>query len=213
MIARSIAILFVLLSCNNKESRQNKSVISNDSTNAGNKEQLFDCIPADTVSDNFSVKYIKSDSFFSIKVEIGKSDTTLPYQFNCTVPPALIPTIYSSGNNIICLRRGYGQHFREFIVCYSMGDKIQFKEFEIAIDTYLKDDIVIYQNYDTLDQICFQNIKTDSKSVIYIPSKIVARRIYESRIKNRKLEITFSDDSKFTVPIPQLSDAFGQKVK
>jgi hypothetical protein len=155
---------------------------------------LKKCIPHnDTgLNSNTSIKYIIIDSFFTVKLEINGIDTVLAYRFNCTAPRGLVPVIHSYYRGTLCMLRGGGQHFREFIIAYYDQEKIFIKEYETALATDLVNNFVVYRNYMRQEEIIVENIRTSHKKKLMLPVSYAHQPILDATIKNRKLKLGFS---------------------
>lgn len=143
--------------------------------------------------DNF-IKYIIIDTFYTLKIQVGGLDTLLPYRFTCSVPRGLVPSFYSFYRNTICLIRGTGQHYREFTICYNENNHIVINKYETALATSLEKGIVVYQNYDSLQLINVENIRTKEKRTFTIPAKFLSSNISQTIIKSNKLLLKFTDN-------------------
>src|SRR5688500_9983110 len=117
-----ITILLLFTSCVNRsiDKKITEKEVPGFSSENRTNSTLKECMPRnDTdINSNTSIKYIIIDSSFTIKLKINDIDTTLDYRFNCTAPPGLVPVIHSHYKNMICMLRGGGQHFREFVIAY-----------------------------------------------------------------------------------------------
>lgn len=140
------------------------------------------CIPyGDTVLDQKnSVGYVVVDSFFTLRVKIDGNDTLLPYRFDCSVTRGLVPSLYAYYKNTICLLRGAGQNFRQFVVCYENKDSIFIKKYETALGVDLKHSIVVYQDFKNPETIYIVNFRNGNKKVVYISMKSPSTRIVET---------------------------------
>lgn len=189
----SYFIIFLLFnSCYNQEANSSKVDRVKHDTIA--KPNINDCIPRDTIVGNIGLMYLKRDTFFSVKVMIDKRDSILSYEFNCSTPPVLIPSLYSVSKDILCLKRGYGQEYREFIICFNVEEKMTIKKYETALVADLTKGIVVYQDYDNNNNVYVENIKSGSRKAFTIPSKIISRHVSNTTIINDKLKLKFTDD-------------------
>jgi len=189
--------VILLLSCGHNEGGQKQDFANND---ANIQRKNLDCMPNDTMINKNRVRYIGGDSTFSVKITIDEHDSILPHRFSCSVPPDLFPTLYAEAKGVICLRRSSGRDFIEFIICYVDNSKMFLRTFEIALAIDLKNDNVIYQNYDSLEYVIVENYKTGYQQIVKIPPEIISPRVYDAGIKNNSLTLLFFDDKKLTVP-------------
>lgn len=200
--------IIVLLSCNDYRN-QNNHLISHQDTETKKKgaenthldSGKWECIDRkDTLLPNTSyVKYVDLDSVLGIKICISNISEVLPYGFDCSTPDGLIPVLHSYYNNIICLKRGYSQNFREFIVYVLKNEKITVRTYEIALATDLPNNIVVYQNYDTLTQIVIENFETNNKNLLEIPEELITEVIINSEIKKNRILLEFSNGVKLNL--------------
>lgn len=142
---------------------------------------------------NSYVKYVDLDSVIGIEVCINGISEVLSYGFDCSIPNALVPILHSYSNNRICLKRGQGENFREFIICALKNGKLVNRTYEIALATDLPNNIVVYQNYDTLTQIVIENLETNSKKVLIIPEELITEVIINTKINKHSLLLEFSN--------------------
>lgn len=195
-----VIISSIFFSCANKvdSSKKNKDNIIKEHLR-GNDTSLRKCIlEKDTLIDEInSVKYVVVDSFYTLKIQVGGLDTILPYQFNCSVPRGLVPSFHSFYKNTICLIKGAGQHFKVFTICYADSNRIIVKEYETALTTDLRNDIVVYQNYDSPEIVNIEHIRTKSRKVFTIPSRFLSKIVSKATIEKQKLTLKFSDNKEF----------------
>ncbi|MDF2188426.1 hypothetical protein [Paraflavitalea sp. CAU 1676] len=165
---------------------------------------LRGCIPQrDTVVDkNNSMQYIIVDSFYTVKLKVGGIDTLLSYRFDCSVPRGLVPAFHSYSKNMICLIRGSGQHYREFIISYAEDNKIIIKQFETALATDMDNTTVVYQDYSEREKIIVENIRNGRRKTFKIPSKYITD-MPRSSISNGKLKLAFSDENVISFSLPR----------
>jgi hypothetical protein len=188
----NFSIIIFFASCNNNQPEFAGPPAKPQSVD---RESLLSCFDrTDTIFDNLnSIRYVILDSSFSLKIKIGGVDTLMGYRFNCSTPRVLVPGFYSSSQNMICLKRGYGQHFREFIILYNDHDQIFIKTYETALATDLKNDLVVYRDYDSLHHVIAERIRGGSKNVFIIPEKFrKTTEIPEAEIVRGKLRIKYS---------------------
>lgn len=164
--------------------------------------RVKNCIPPDTSIKTVGVRYFDRDSVFQVQVWIEKYDTILPTYFDCNIPFGLVPIIYSVSNDIVCLLKGYGQNYRIFIICYLEKGKIILKQYETAMFTDLKNERVVYQEYNNPTRIIVENIRTGKKQIFNINSKPIYSHFHEGKIENNKL-ILFVDSSKIVFQLVQ----------
>jgi hypothetical protein len=187
----------MFFSCTNGVDNRNKSS-SIEKDIKKNDTSLRKCIlEKDTMIDHKNlIKYVIVDSFYTLKIQVGGLDTLLPYQFDCSVPRGLVPSFYSFFKNTVCLIKGTGQHYREFIICYVENNRIIIKHYETALATDLQNDIVVYQNPDTTKKIYVANIKGVSKKIFNLPAVYAGLPITKTTITKNTLSLIFSNDKK-----------------
>lgn len=168
-----LILLLLFISCKGNSNKQKKSIISET-----NQEKLADCIhQKDTlINTNLSISYPVSKDFFGVKIRIGAQDTLLNYQFNCSTPAVLVPVYYKHSSNLLVLKRGQANHFREIIVCSLINDKIIIKRFESE------------RSMDAVYDFVYKLSNTDS-------FLIVASLTYPSKTKRIKIPQKVSQDS------------------
>lgn len=193
-----IILLFSItfFACNSDVSSRKSGSTINPKILEPNDSMLRHCIPEkDTLfNDGNFIKYVIIDTFYTLQIQVGAIDTLLSYQFNCSVPRGLVPSLYSYYKSIICLIRGTGQHYREFLICYSDSNKIIVNKYETALAANLADNIVAYQSVDSSQNVYIENIKTGKKKSFVIPSKFSSTNISQAIIKDNKLFLHFSDE-------------------
>jgi hypothetical protein len=200
-----VSLLILLFSC--KEKKEDKDlktpVVSEKKTAPPIEADIRKCIDnSDTLLDNnTSVKYVVVDTSFTVKLTIDGIDTLLGYRFDCRVPGGLVPELQQSYNNKLCLLRGSGQHYREYLIAYTEKGKINIKYYEIALATDLKNDLVVYQDYDSLTNVVIENFKTGKKKIIVLPDIYSPPFIINSSIKRNILRLEFSDGKTFRSPV------------
>lgn len=189
----------MILSCNQQEEKKPSSEIKKEQkskeVNLTALSRDKECIPGDTSIRTVGVRYINKDSVFQVQVWIDKYDTILPYFFDCIIPFGLVPKLYDASKDIVCLLRGYAQEYRTFIVCYLEKGKIIIKEYETAMFTDLKNDRVVFQEYNDPKKIYVENIRTGYRKIFVIDSRPILSHFHEGRIENNRL-ILFYDKSK-----------------
>jgi len=189
------AIFVTVISCTNQTS-------DNSSSNglATKRPSIKDTLLQQCIHENDTiineanaVNYVIIDSFYTLKVKIGGLDTLLPYQFDCSVPRGLVPSIHSYYKNTICLMRGHGFDYREFVIGYVNNNQIVLKQYEIGLIADLKNDIVVYRNYNQLEKIIVEDIKKENKKTFIIPSNLATTGISSAAILKGRLQVKFSD--------------------
>lgn len=188
-------LLFLLLSCNQKKKEDFKPFVTKENKQT-HVSDFKSCKPTDTILKNKNaVRYIVKNTSFDIEVNIKSKNICLGFRFDCTAPPALIPFIYAANENTICLKRGYSQDFREFIICHLNNDSIIIKYYETALDFNPQTNTVAYRNYDSSKYIYVENIFT-SKRKIFMLKKDLDIRIISASLKHDKLFLEFNNDKK-----------------
>jgi hypothetical protein len=179
----------------NKEITKNKVIADTVKLVKNDKGNFRNCSRKDTIiNDNFLIKYIPISSFYSIKLEINNVDTLLNYKFDCNTPRGLVPSYYTHTAQYLCLLRGSGQYFREFIITYVDNGSIKSKVYETAICVDLSKELVAYQDANKTEIIYVEHIKSGNKKKFLI-SKSKPNIIKQGQLKNFRLEIKFIDDS------------------
>lgn len=188
-------LLFLLLSCKQKKKEDFKTFATKENKQT-HVNDFKNCKPTDTILKNKNaVRYIVKDTSFDIEVNIKSKNSFLGFGFDCTAPPALIPFVYATNETTICLKRGYSQDFREFIICHLNNDSIITKHYEIALDFNPQTNTVAYRNYDSGKYIYVENIFT-SKRKIFVLEKDKDIRIISASLQYDKLFLGFSNDKK-----------------
>ena len=186
--------LLAFISC---KARKNESHLSNHLNKIKDvrfKLDLKKCLPKDTIVNNkISVNYIIQDTSFNVKVQINGTDTLLGFGFDCSAPPGLIPKLYAANENTICFFHGYGQHFREFIICQLNEKLIHIKRYEVALAFDKQNNNVAFQNYDSPDSINIENIKTKKIKTILLPNDLKYKRIFSATLAKQRLNLKFED--------------------
>lgn len=199
IIHKLFFILFsiALISCSGNKINDVKSISKSKADSIGNP--LKRCIlEKDTIFDNGnSIRYVVFDSFYTVQIKLNGEDTLLPYQFNCSVPRGLVPSFHSFYNNIICLIRGYGFNYRAFTICYNDSDQIVIKDYETALATDLRNDIVVYQDTSNSSNIIIQKIHNEQRKIIQIPKSFQNTNVVNTEIKGPKVIINFADGKLF----------------
>lgn len=158
----------LLLSCQAKQGSKT------DAEESAAVDSLIErCIPyRDTVlGQGTSVKYVVVDTVYTVKLTINRTDSLLDYRFDCSVPRGLVPSLMASFGDKLCLQRGTGQNYREYLIAYLKDGQMQVKHYEVALAVDLANDVVIFQDYDDLRRIVVENIQTDGKRTVTLPNK------------------------------------------
>ncbi len=188
-----LLLILLFISC---QSPKEKIIIS-ENTVYSYKTDLSKCIPADTLLKNkSSVRYVKSDSSFDVEVQINGKRNLLGFGFDCTAPNGLVPKIYLSNESILCLKRGYGQHYREFIICHLNKDSIEIKEYETALDFNYLTNEVAFQKYDSAEMIYVENVASAKKKAFVLPHNLKYKKILLANLKKQKLFLQFENHQK-----------------
>jgi hypothetical protein len=165
-----VVFLLTLLSCSAKKNEIHLNTAQNKKVTVNFIPNLKKCLPEDTIITSKSfVKYILQDTSFDVKVQINNKDTLLGFGFACDAPPGLIPEIYGANKNTICLFHGYGQNFREFIICHLNGNLIDINRYEIALAFDEINNNVAFRNYDSPGIIYVKNIVTNKIKKFVLP--------------------------------------------
>lgn len=64
---------------------------------------------------------------------------------------------------MVCLVRGFGQHYRQFIISYINENKIIIKYYETALTTDIDKAIVEYKDENRQEEIIVENIRSGSQ--------------------------------------------------
>jgi len=200
-VAVAIFCLGMLTACSGHfPDNQTKSDKPTPPANAPHTDH-FACMPdRDTVIDSRNrVEAVRVDTSFTIKLTLDGLDTLLNYRFSCPMHEGLVPGFYAYSKGAFVLLRGYGFHYREFVVVYREGKTLVCKYYETALAAIPEDTLLVYCNYDS-QKVMIENFRTDEREEIAIPSRFRPDEIPEASIRNGKLLLTFSNGS-FKYPI------------
>ena len=203
-----LIFILVLFSCKEKEKKhvENPAKTAKPAEEKKTKEDIRNCIPDDTaiINTGASVRYVVIDSFFAVKLSINSIDTLLDYRFDCSAPSGLVPDLKIFYKDKMCLVRGYGQHYREYVIAYLENGKMMVRFYETALAENIKRDIVVYQNPDSPKNIVIENFKTGNRRIIVLSDNFDSWRIINSDIKNNILQLDFADGKIFKSTIRDL---------
>jgi hypothetical protein len=117
----------------------------------------------------------------------------LPYRFICSTPGGVVPSVHGIATNKVCLLRGSGQHYREFVVCYLDNNILNLKSFETALASNLENNIVAYQGVDSSEFVYVEDIKTSLKRKYIIPLEYLSSNIFQATLSSKLLILKFAD--------------------
>lgn len=185
-----------VLSCIYRSTNQ-KQEKNNPSSNQAVKSEtdLNFCMPKiDTIIDGKNaINLVPFDTFYTVKIKVEGIDTSLSYKFNCLTAKGLVPTLYSFYEGTLCLIAGSGFDYRQFTIAYAYGNKVKLKDYETALATDLKNDLVVYKDYDHPEKLIVQDFKTDAKKEFIIPSKFTISEIPEAVVEHGKVQLRYSN--------------------
>ncbi len=146
----SSIILFLIISCNQSPGSK------------GNFD--LNCVPADTVSEKFHVKYIRKDSIFRIEMKINQAKKLLDIDYSCSLPDVGIPRLNRWYSDLICLENSCGDRCVVYKVYRQIGDSIILvNNYNSALAIDLKNEICIYGNEKKPSEIYIEDLETKNR--------------------------------------------------
>lgn len=199
-----IIFCFIIFSCagNNTEYKKtsvpeheiDKATIEDDSLRIANCMRNIDTV----LDDNKYIKYVVLDSFYDVKVGIKNTDTLLGFKFDCTTPGGLVPNYFLQTKDKLYLKRGYGQHFREVIICGLSNGKIEVDRFESEVAYEAKYDFAYKENIDD-DKLILQDLRANKRKILSIPKNLAEDTIVKTEISKNNVVLNFPRDKKIAI--------------
>lgn len=161
------------------------------------------CVPKDMEKefDNYHVKYLDRDSFFTIELRINQVTSILSYEFTCEAPRSIIPRFNSFFNDYLCLERGCSNECIEYSVYRLTESKIvEVGTFFNSLGIDLSKGVCLYIDDENTNTLIAKNLITN-KSVKKVIGVERINLIEKVEFNTNEVRIKFSDNSEETLKI------------
>jgi len=105
----------------------------------------------------------------------------------------LIPSYFLHDENKLILKRGYGQHYRELIVCELDARKINVERYETERSLYAERDVFIFGNKKESLISAYDRLTEELVSTWNIPAKFKNENIERSEVFKDEIIVEFEN--------------------